>query len=67
VTVLDQRIGSRRPDPGLQYLEGDIADPAVLSRAIAGGVDCVFHLASIPGGASEQNFELGLRGICMPR
>jgi nucleoside-diphosphate-sugar epimerase len=62
VTVLDQRIGSRRPDPGLQYLEGDIADPAVLSRAIAGGVDCVFHLASIPGGASEQNFELGLRG-----
>jgi nucleoside-diphosphate-sugar epimerase len=61
VTVLDQRIGSRRPDPGLQYLEGDIADPAVLSRAIAGGIDCVFHLASIPGGASEQNFELGLR------
>jgi D-erythronate 2-dehydrogenase len=61
IAVLDQRIGSRLPDPRLQYLEGDIADPAVLARAIGGGVDCVFHLASIPGGASEQNFELGLR------
>ena len=61
VTVLDQRIGSRQPDARLHYLEGDIADPAVLGRAIAGGVDYVFHLASIPGGASEQNFELGLR------
>ncbi len=61
ITVLDQRIGSRQPDAKLHYLEGDIADPAVLTRAIAGGVDYVFHLASIPGGASEQNFELGLR------
>ena len=61
VTVLDQRIAARRSDPRLHYLEGDIADPAVLGRAIAGSVDCVFHLASIPGGASEQNFELGLR------
>jgi len=24
-------------------------------------VDCVFHLASIPGGAAERNFELGLK------
>ena len=45
----------------VHYLEGDIADPAVLSRAIEGGVDCVFHLASVPGGAAEQNFELGMR------
>jgi nucleoside-diphosphate-sugar epimerase len=61
VTVLDQRIGSRLPDTRLHYLEGDIGDPAVLARAIAGGMDCVFHLASVPGGASEQNFGLGLR------
>lgn len=61
LTVLDQRIGSRLPDPRMHYVEGDIADPAILARAVAGGIDCVFHLASIPGGASEQNFELGLR------
>jgi D-erythronate 2-dehydrogenase len=61
ITVLDQRIPSRAADPKLRYVEGDIGEPAVLARAIEGGVDCVFHLASIPGGASEQNFELGLR------
>jgi nucleoside-diphosphate-sugar epimerase len=32
-----------------------------LERAVAGGVDCVFHLASVPGGAAERNFELGLK------
>ena len=42
-------------------VEGDICDRAVLARAFEGGVECVFHLASIPGGAAEQNFELGLR------
>jgi len=61
ITVLDQRIGARSPDPRLRYVEGDISDPAVLARSIEGGVDCVFYLASIPGGAAEQNFELGLR------
>src|SRR5664279_2825561 len=41
-------------------VEGDICDRAILARALEGGVDCVFHLASVPGGAAEQNFELGL-------
>ena len=45
----------------MRLIEGDIGDPATLSRGIDGGVDCVFHLASIPGGAAEQNFELGMR------
>jgi nucleoside-diphosphate-sugar epimerase len=60
VTVLDQRLGPRLADRRLRQIEGDIADPAVLTRAID-GVDCVFHLASVPGGAAEQNFELGIR------
>ena len=34
LTVLDQRIGSRLPDPRLQYLEGDIADPAVDRKSV---------------------------------
>lgn len=61
ITVLDQRITSRSADPQLRYVEGDISDTAILAQTIAGGVDCVFHLASVPGGAAEQNFELGLR------
>ena len=42
-------------------IAGDIVDRAILEQAIAGGVDCVFHLASVPGGAAERNFELGLK------
>lgn len=61
ISVLDQRIAQRLDDARLHYIEGDIADRAVLTRAIEGGVDVVFHLASIPGGAAEQNFELGMR------
>lgn len=64
VTVLDQRVASRADATlacRLRAVEGDIADPAVLERAIEGGIDCVFHLASVPGGAAEQNFALGMR------
>ncbi|HTP39927.1 MAG TPA: NAD-dependent epimerase/dehydratase family protein [Steroidobacteraceae bacterium] len=61
VTLLDMRIAPRAADPRVRAVEGDICDRAVLNRAIEGGVDCVFHLASIPGGAAEQNFELGLK------
>ena len=33
--------------------------PALLARAFDTPVDVVFHLASIPGGAAELNYELG--------
>jgi nucleoside-diphosphate-sugar epimerase len=61
ITRLDVRMGVRTPEPRLRAIEGDITDREVLKQAIAGGVDCVFHLASIPGGAAEKNFELGLK------
>jgi nucleoside-diphosphate-sugar epimerase len=44
---------------GVRKLTGSIADPSVLSRAFDTPVDLVFHLASIPGGMAEQNFDLG--------
>lgn len=40
---------------------GDIADDEFLQKATDERIDCVFHLASIPGGAAESDFELGLR------
>jgi nucleoside-diphosphate-sugar epimerase len=60
ITRLDVRMGDRAHDDRLRAIEGDISDRKVLNSAIDGGVDCVFHLASIPGGAAERNFELGL-------
>jgi nucleoside-diphosphate-sugar epimerase len=61
VTLLDQRFGAPVLDARARVVAGDITDQAVLRDALVDGVDCVFHLASIPGGAAEANFELGLK------
>ena len=37
---------------------GDLSDAATQQSALAGGVDVLYHLASIPGGLSERNYEL---------
>ena len=61
VTLLDQRFSSPFVDARVRLVSGDMSDPAVLRDAVAGGMDCVFHLASVPGGAAEGDFALGLR------
>ncbi|MGC3980258.1 MAG: NAD-dependent epimerase/dehydratase family protein [Steroidobacteraceae bacterium] len=61
ITVLDMRVSSKYQDPRVVALEGSIADKELLNKAIGDGVDMFFHLASIPGGAAEQNFDLGLQ------
>jgi UDP-glucose 4-epimerase len=35
------------PDPDVDLVQGDIADPDVLARAFAGGFDSVVHLAAV--------------------
>lgn len=35
------------PDPAVEVVQGDIADPSVLERAFAGGFDSVVHLAAV--------------------
>jgi nucleoside-diphosphate-sugar epimerase len=61
ITLLDQRIVTQYSDTRVRSLQGSIADNALLHQAAEGGVDYFFHLASIPGGAAEQNFDLGLQ------
>lgn len=61
ITLLDQRFASNPADARVRLVSGDISDRSVLRDALTGGVDCVFHLASIPGGAAESGFELGRR------
>jgi nucleoside-diphosphate-sugar epimerase len=61
ITVLDQHIADRIDDARVRYVEGDISERSTLERSIEGGVDCVFHLASVPGGAAERDFELGMK------
>ena len=59
--LLDRGFANPVENPRVRWLSGDIADPTFVREALADGVDCVFHLASIPGGAAEGNFELGMR------
>jgi D-erythronate 2-dehydrogenase len=58
LTLMD--LGFEGPEvPRVRRLSGSIADPALLARAFDTPVDVVFHLASVPGGMAEQNYELG--------
>jgi D-erythronate 2-dehydrogenase len=61
LTLVDQRFAQDFSDPRIHLVTGNIADRDVLRFALDGGVDCVFHLASIPGGLAEAEFELGLQ------
>ena len=35
------------PDPSVDVVQGDLADPEVLAAALAGGFDAVVHLAAV--------------------
>ena len=61
VILLDRQFSAPPTDARVRQVAGDITDAAVLREAVRDGVDCVFHLASIPGGAAEAQFEAGLR------
>lgn len=60
VVLIDQRFAEPYTDARVTALQGDIAD-AELLHAATDGVDLVFHLASIPGGAVARDFALGLK------
>lgn len=61
LTLLDVAFSQPHADPRVRQLPGSIDDPALRARAYEGGVEAVFHLASIPGGAAEKDYELGRR------
>lgn len=48
-------IGIDRSLNGVPGIEGDFDDPDVIARALAGGCDAVVHLATLGGGAAEQD------------
>lgn len=57
--LLDQDLSGFPEDERLRRHVGSITDAALLRRALADGIDVVFHLVSIPGGAAEAQYELG--------
>ncbi len=61
LTLLDTHFAAAHPDARVVQLAGSIADEELRQRAYARPVDAVFHLASVPGGAAEKQYELGRR------
>jgi D-erythronate 2-dehydrogenase len=59
--LLDRGFQAPLADARVRQVAGDLADLNTLREALREPVDAVFHLASIPGGAAESQFELGLR------
>lgn len=59
LTLIDLQMNRRLEDPRVRLIEGSFAEPPVLKKALEGGVDVLFHLASLPGGAAQANYELG--------
>lgn len=57
--LLDQDLQDFGDDPRLRCHCGSVTDTALMRRVLADGVDVVFHLVSIPGGAAEAHYSLG--------
>jgi len=57
--LLDKQFKTSFTDPRVNTYEGDFFDAKILSEALKEPADIVFHLASIPGGAAERDYELG--------
>jgi nucleoside-diphosphate-sugar epimerase len=57
--LLDREFEVQAADPRVRQQAGNITDAALLRRVLADGVDVVFHLVSVPGGAAETQYELG--------
>ncbi|MHC8350883.1 NAD-dependent epimerase/dehydratase family protein [Pseudomonas sp. RT4P38] len=57
--VLDRDLQGLPEDARLRRHFGSVTDPALMRRVLADGIDVVFHLVSIPGGAAEVQYDLG--------
>ena len=42
-------------DPRVRRLGGDFADRQIASQVLDSELDCLFHLAALPGGAAEAD------------
>ena len=47
-------------DSRVKQVTGTLGDPRVVNEALGGGLDCIFHLACVPGRAAEDDYERGL-------
>jgi D-erythronate 2-dehydrogenase len=61
ITIVDTVEVRDLSDLRLDQITGDVADRAVLERAIDRDTTSIFHLAAVVSGQAEADFELGMR------
>lgn len=59
LVLLDLHMARSFDDPRVRAITGSFTHKATRDMALEGGVDLLFHLASLPGGGAQANFELG--------
>jgi nucleoside-diphosphate-sugar epimerase len=61
LVLLDVVPAAAIADPRVTSIAGDLADPAVVERAVTTDTDSVFHLAAVVSGQAEADFDIGMR------
>ena len=61
IVLLDRAAAQGLDDARISALEGDVADAAVMARALTPSIASVFHLAAVVSGEAEADFDLGMR------
>ena len=61
VVLLDVVDPPELVDPRVRGITGDLADPAVIERALTADTDSILHLAAVVSGQAEADFDVGMR------
>ena len=61
IVLLDVVPATLPADPRLTTIAGDLADAAVVERAVTRDTDSVFHMAAVVSGQAEADFDIGMR------
>ena len=61
IVLLDLVAAPDLGDKRVRSIAGDLADPAVIERALTPDTASVFHLAAVVSGQAEADFDLGMR------
>jgi nucleoside-diphosphate-sugar epimerase len=61
LTLVDVVAAPKIADERVTVLAGDIADRALIDRALDADTGSVFHLAAVVSGQAEADFDLGMR------
>jgi D-erythronate 2-dehydrogenase len=59
ITLADISIDGSYSDLRVQRIQGNLNDAVIVEKMFSTKPQAVFHLASMPGGAAEKNYELG--------